>query len=82
MPGPNYNAIKRTKELKRKAKREAKLARKHARKTEEDAASGTSTSPAGESPWPSAPGGADLAQGEADAPPPAGSDSLPREGPR
>jgi hypothetical protein len=82
MPGPNYGAIKRTKELKRKAKREAKLARKHARKAEEDAASGPSTAPAGDGPWPDAPGSADLVQGDADAPPPAGSDIRPREGPR
>jgi hypothetical protein len=82
MPGPNYNAIKRTKELKRKAKREAKLARKHARKAEEEAAAGASTSQAGESPWPSTPGGGDLVQDGSDAPQPASPDSRPREGPR
>ncbi len=32
MARPNYGAAKRTKELKKKAKREAKLARRHARK--------------------------------------------------
>lgn len=82
MPGPNYNAIKRTKELKRKAKREAKLARKHARKAEEEAAAGASTPPTGESAWPSTPGGADLVHDGTDDPQPASSDSQPREGPR
>jgi len=36
MARPNYSSLKRTKELKRKAKREAKLARKHARKVTGD----------------------------------------------
>lgn len=36
MARPNYSSLKRTKELKRKAKREAKLARKHARKVTAD----------------------------------------------
>ncbi len=35
MARPNYGAAKRTKELKKKAKREAKLARKHARRAEQ-----------------------------------------------
>jgi hypothetical protein len=35
MARPNYNAVKRAKELKRKAKRDAKLARKHAKKAGE-----------------------------------------------
>ncbi len=38
MAGPNYNAAKRARELKRNAKREAKLARKHARKVEQPTA--------------------------------------------
>jgi len=37
MARPNYNAVKRAKELKRKAKRDAKLARKHAKKAGEGA---------------------------------------------
>jgi hypothetical protein len=41
MARPNYGAAKRTRELKRKAKREAKLARKHARRTDQPDASGT-----------------------------------------
>jgi|GEM_PF-2563748 len=36
MARPNYNAVKRQKELKRKAKREAKLAKRHARKAEQE----------------------------------------------
>ena len=35
MGRPNYGAAKRTRELKRKAKREAKLARKHARRPDQ-----------------------------------------------
>jgi hypothetical protein len=35
MARPNYGAAKRTKELKKKAKREAKLARKHARRVDQ-----------------------------------------------
>ncbi len=40
MARPNYNAAKRARELRRKAKREAKLARKHARKAEQQAGTG------------------------------------------
>lgn len=35
MARPNYGAAKRTKELKKKAKREAKLARRHARRADQ-----------------------------------------------
>jgi len=45
MARPNYGAVKRTKELKKKAKREAKLARKHARKAREDEAAGATPGP-------------------------------------
>ena len=54
MARPNYGAAKRTRELKRKAKREAKLARKHARRADQpDAPAGDA--PVGEAPA-SAPG--------------------------
>lgn len=46
MARPNYGAAKRTKELKKKAKREAKLARKHARRADQDRAEPTTMDPA------------------------------------
>ena len=46
MARPNYGAAKRTKELKKKAKREAKLARKHARRADQDRADSTTMDPA------------------------------------
>ncbi len=46
MARPNYNAAKRAKELKRLAKREAKLARKHARKAGEASADPSPEGPA------------------------------------
>lgn len=46
MARPNYGAAKRTKELKRKAKREAKLARKHARRADHDRGDSAGVDPA------------------------------------
>ncbi len=50
MARPNYGAAKRTKELKKKAKREAKLARKHARRADQGQPESAANVPTSESP--------------------------------
>jgi hypothetical protein len=52
MARPNYGAAKRTKELKKKAKREAKLARKHARRVDQGQGEPAVTEPIQESALP------------------------------
>jgi hypothetical protein len=49
MARPNYGAAKRTKELKKKAKREAKLARKHARRVDQGQPESAANAPTPES---------------------------------